>query len=160
MSQLHALAKPFHGKYVQKDGCLVWTGATTAAGYGVLTTSGKRGYAHRASYEAHVAPIPAGQYVCHTCDNPPCINPDHLFAGTHADNVRDAATKGRIRPPVHRGEAQHKSKLTTREVREIRHRYSGGGVTMRALAAEYGVTRAMVGYIIRRKSWAHVEDEP
>ena len=76
-------------------GCWEWQGATVAAGYGCVRVHGKLYLNHRVSYEYHHGPIPEGLIVRHTCDNPPCFNPDHLLVGTHADNARDKVERGR-----------------------------------------------------------------
>jgi HNH endonuclease len=92
--------------------------------------------------------VPDGLLVCHTCDNPPCVLPDHLFIGTDADNNADRLSKGRY---------DSIAKLTEADVREIRSRYAAGGVTQRALAEEFGVIHQTIHSIIRRKNWKHIE---
>ena len=80
------------------DDCWLWLGGTASKGYGHFSMGGRGGKqvnAHRAAYEFHYGPIPEGMLVCHSCDNPPCVNWNHLFLGTHQDNVRDMWAKGR-----------------------------------------------------------------
>lgn len=98
------LATRFWSKVLKTDGCWLWMGARHPQGYGNIglpkDENGRYpiGKAHRVSWELHNGPIPAGLLVMHRCDNPPCVNPDHLFVGTVGDNVRDSASKGRLRP--------------------------------------------------------------
>lgn len=77
------------------ESCWEWTGYRGARGYGWTTINGVRMGAHRASYEFHVGPIPKGMWVLHSCDNPPCVNPAHLRAGTHRDNMDDVRDRAR-----------------------------------------------------------------
>ncbi len=99
--------------------------------------------------------------VRHKCDNPLCCNPDHLELGTHADNMRDKAERGRAwtggQPPQQpRGAGNSNAALTDDDVREIRRRHAEGGVTYRDLATEFRVTPQNIGAIVRRKTWTHV----
>ena len=82
-----------------QNGCWNWTQSTNHSGYGVGIFNMKKDLAHRLSWRAHRGDIPAGMFVCHHCDNPGCVNPDHLFLGTPADNVRDMLAKGRQSKP-------------------------------------------------------------
>lgn len=81
----------------KSSGCWVWIGHRAKSGYGRIQNKGKKVRSHRLSYETYVGKIPDGMNVLHRCDNPPCINPDHLFLGTHKDNMKDAQNKGRFR---------------------------------------------------------------
>lgn len=99
----------------------MWTGACRTKGYGAIRSGGRKSpvvATHRVAYELAFGPIPAGMSVLHRCDNPPCCDPDHLFLGTHADNMRDMATKGRGRAPS--GMANPRCRLTDRDVEAIR----------------------------------------
>ncbi len=90
----------FHNSYevITETGCWLWTGWCGSQGYGGLMVKNEAVRAHRLSWELHYGPIPKGLYVCHKCDVKSCVNPDHLFLGTHKDNIQDAIKKGRIKP--------------------------------------------------------------
>lgn len=98
--------------------CWVWTGHRTSNGYGRITVLGKVRLSHRVSWAVHHGPVSDGMRVLHRCDNPPCINPAHLFLGTSADNNADMRAKGR--DAVLAGERNGRAKLTAQQVREIR----------------------------------------
>lgn len=96
------VADRFWEKVQKTDSCWLWTGGSVPRGYGrFLWPDGRKGYAHRFSYELANGPVPDGLWVLHCCDNPPCVRPDHLWLGTHADNMHDMAAKGRKWHPTH-----------------------------------------------------------
>lgn len=128
-------------------GCWLWTGARFVVGYGKFKVGGRYVYAHRFSYEAHVGPL-GSLHVLHKCDNPTCVNPDHLFLGTQADNNRDRAKKRRDA----RGGDVGGAKLTEGDIRFIRESTVSGG----KLATKFGVSRSNISAIRRRESWAHI----
>ena len=115
--------------------------------------------AHRVAWELAYGQVPNGLFVCHRCDNPPCVRPEHLFLGTARDNTQDAIAKGRfvfnLRPETTRGEANGRAKITEDQVREIRKRRESG-VGTGSLAKEYGLSRSFVQKIVRRERWSHV----
>jgi hypothetical protein len=133
------------------NGCRVWTGPRDPDGYGWVTWCGTQKKAHRHAYELAHGPIPPGHFACHRCDNPPCVNPDHLFAGTVLDNAADAIAKGRYA----RGESAGKSKLTAEQVSQIRQRYVAGE-SQSALGRSFSISQSTVGNIVRRDTWKHV----
>lgn len=134
------------------SGCWLWLGAVNKSGYGYLWTwRGHRSYAHRASYEAFLGEIPEGAHICHKCDNPACINPDHLFLGNPRANAEDRVRKGR-QP---RGTGIGTSVLSDPQVLEIRRRWADGE-TQASIAASFGVSSGTVLYIVHRHTWRHI----
>lgn len=132
----------------QDDGCWIWTAAIVkAVGYGRFGMPGnKTDYAHRAAWRLFRGEIPAGAYVCHRCDVRTCVNPAHLFLGTHRDNMRDAADKGRVRIPrasYASDETHQVAKLTNDQVRVIRAASRSRGVAAQ-LARQFGVSLSAV----------------
>lgn len=128
---------PFHE-------CWEWIDAGDKDGYGRMSVNGIRKKAHRISYELFVGPIIKGKLVCHTCDNPACVNPCHLFLGTDADNMLDKVKKRR-----------HSFKLFDQDVLEIRRRHALGEMCIK-LAKEFKVTAGYIGHIVHRRLWKHI----
>ena len=156
----------FWNKVQKSSGCWLWTGTILHDGYGQFD----RRRAHRVAWELTNGPIPKGQLILHRCDNPPCVRPDHLFLGTHAENMADMTSKGRgltgsrswlskhgqrAKP----GEAHHMAKLTTEQVAEIRELYEPNphrrpsAVSQRALAERFGVTQQTISRALRGQRW-------
>lgn len=133
--------------------CIEWTGYRLKGGYGYrqYPPTRRRELTHRIAYMEAFGPIPPGMCVCHRCDNPPCINPEHLFLGTLAENCHDRHRKGR----TPQGEAAGPAKLTAVLVREIRGLCAQGWQQC-DVAAAYGVTDASVFNIRHGKTWAGV----
>lgn len=131
--------------------CWEWTAAKHKFGHGVFNLQGLMQKAHRIS--AHIAGMEIkGLFVCHHCDNPSCVNPNHLFAGSNVDNTTDRHLKGRSA----KGQRIGKSKLDTQTVQAIRRLYASGKWTQIQLADQFGIEQSGISNIINRKAWAHV----
>ncbi len=139
------------------DECWEWQAGRTPAGYGRFSYNKKQWYAHRISWTLTYGAIPDGKHVLHRCDNTGCCNPSHLFIGTHLDNIHDRDEKGRGKIGIKGVSYGGGWKLTKDEVREIRRRYSIGGVTHKELAREFGVNPGSISRICLRKSYAWIE---
>lgn len=143
-------------------GCWEWQRGRNKNGYGRFMGS----YAHRIAYRLAHGLIAPGMKVCHTCDNPPCVNPAHLFLGTDKDNMADCRRKGRFRKPPTgvtvsparraRGERVGGSRLTANVVAEIRRAHPAWGGTQAELAAQFGVSQTTIWNIIHRHTWCHI----
>jgi len=142
----------FVSKVEKTDTCWNWVGAKKPSGYGNFYMNRKYIGAHCASYLLFRGDIPAGMYVCHRCDNPSCVNPDHLFLGTPTDNQKDMADKGRAVGIRQGGESHPIAKLTEKAVVDIRARRANGA-PLSVLAAEYGVCEATISYAASGKTW-------
>ena len=136
-----------------KSPCCEWIGAKDEDGYGKFFVSELCTSAHRFSYFIHSWEWPAEGLVCHTCDNPPCISPYHLFLGTPKINTQDAVNKNRHAF----GERNYWSKLTDENVRTIRSEFAPRVVTIRMLAQKYGVSMMCIQSVILRRTWRHVQ---
>jgi hypothetical protein len=139
-------------RYVEKtDSCWLWIGGLHSGGYGIFSNS-NGGYAHRFSWELHNGrKLSSTEFVCHRCDNPRCVNPSHLFAGTPADNSADCRAKGR----QCRGEAKASAKLTAADVLNLRSDAANGERVV-DLARRYGVSPHHAAAIVLRRFWRHI----
>jgi hypothetical protein len=139
------------------SGCIEWQGSKFVRGYGRSFMNGRQCTASRVSYSMFVGPIPEGLHILHSCDNPPCVNPTHLRAGTSKENMQERERKGRRKAP--KGEGHSMAKLTEDDVRAIRgnHDPKSPERNSRALAKQYGVDYSMIRLIINNKNWKHVK---
>ena len=138
---------------IERNGCWEWPSPKLRQ-YGAVYHEGKVVKATRYVWLLTTGQVPpASQYVCHTCDNPPCVNPDHLFLGTHLQNQQDKLNKGRQM----RGSAHHLTKLSEVDVQLIRY-LSQCGVSGKRLSALYSTSAPSISEILTRKTWRHVPD--
>lgn len=168
-------AERFWAKVKRTDACWLWVRGRNAHGYGIASNGKKSGLilAHRLSYELTYGPIPTGLHVCHHCDNPPCVRPDHLFLGTDADNVADMMRKGRYGPPrsqpkgaeswsrnhldrLARGQGHGCARLTDEQVMELRRLRIQDGLTLTQLTEMFAISKSQAFRIVRRQSWTHL----
>lgn len=144
-------------KFAGPDECWLWTAYKDGWGYGTVKARGKKRKAHREAYEAeHGVGSAEGVMVRHRCDTPACVNPDHLEVGTHAENMRDMAERGRRAATA--GEGNGNAKLTEAAVRTIRAIHVPGhrDLGQAALARRFGVAQMTISNIVRGERWAHV----
>lgn len=142
----------------EPDACWPWKGPIRGRSpYGAFKADRTAHGAHRVSWEIANGPIPAGLQVLHRCDNPPCVNPAHLFVGTRADNMRDAAAKGRLPLAMieQSGEKNVNARLTADVVRAIRADRAAG-MKLVPLASKYGVGYSTVRDVVHGRTWSHV----
>lgn len=142
-----------------KDDCWPWKGSLSREnGYGKFGLDGKRHRAHVMSLVLAVGldADPSKNQACHTCDNPPCVNPSHLYWGTRSDNMRDMVNRGRGKVPGIKGESHYKSGLSEDDVRKMRNLFKAGGCTQFELADMFGITQSAVSLIVNNKNWKHV----
>lgn len=155
-SRQKKLVKRFWKYVVMSDGCWGWSGTLDEKGYARVRTWVDDRWiprlAHRVSWELHRGPIPDGMSVLHTCDNPPCVKPEHLFLGTQLDNVRDCIAKGRR--PV--GEQSATAKVTEAQVIEMRQRFAAGEHNFNMFGREYGISAIEARAIILKERWKHL----
>lgn len=147
----NSVNKPFTKDYILEniyieDTCWVWKRFLDDKGYGVASISGRGKHisSHRMSYILWNGTVEDGTYICHKCDNPPCCNPEHLYAGTHQDNTRDMMSRFRFH-----------SKLTKHEVEEIRMKHSSKKYTQRELGDMYSVSESQINKILKKTRWKY-----
>lgn len=166
------------------DDCWDWTGHRSPSGYGRITIDYKGYRTNRLAWMVTNGPIPDGLFACHKCDNPACCNPKHLFLGTHDDNMRDMAEKGRsalgdrngsrLYPErlargdknfyrmfpecALQGEKSPLAVLDDQTVRLIRFVYGNGGYTLTGLGKIFGVSFSTIHLIIKNKRWGHLQN--
>jgi len=146
----------FWSKTIKREieDCWIWSASCFNSGYGAFHLRGKIVKAHRFAYILSHGEIPNELEICHKCDNPSCVNPAHLFSGTHKENMLDMHIKGRFVNTLVPGNKS--AKLTIVQVKEIRFLYSTGAWTQKALAQKFSVYQTTVSKIIRWESWRDI----
>ncbi len=144
----------FVRKLRREGECVVWHGPRQKWGYGRVVFERKQWGAHRLAYTLHYGAIPEGMHVLHYCDNPSCVNPNHLWLGTNMQNRQDSVAKGRHAY----GSRITQSKLSPEQVAEIRERYKNGE-RQPFLASCYGVAQSTISKIVRQYRWSSVPSE-
>ena len=174
--QGHSRRRPLADRFWEKvqkahpGECWPWLGGTNPAGYGLISINLKSRLASRVSWELHYSPIPNGLCALHNCDNPPYVNPEHLYLGTRKDNSGDCWARGRGRLPdnygdrnpmrlhpelVKRGNGHPQAKLTEKQVVEIRE--LARTVSHRQLGFQFGVSSVNIDRIVSGKIWKHLQ---
>jgi len=166
----------FWRKVEKKESCWIWPSKNRYGAVRFSVGKERSWLVHRFSWLIHRGEIPAGMCVCHTCDVSRCVNPDHLYLGTHAENMRDMKNRKRYKvpskedckkgyglglklhpAPIRRGERQYNAKLTDAQAREIKELVGPKGMTHRAVAKMFGITHKTVWEIYHGLRWAHVD---
>lgn len=141
---------------IPESTCWHWCGAKNSDGYGSFQVEGKTQGAHRVSYQLYIGEIPCGLCVCHSCDTRGCVNPAHMFLGSHRDNMRDMTAKNRKCYKFVTGSNNHLSNLTEADIATIRNKHKSGAYYYKDLAEEFGVSLSSIAKIVTRKTWRHL----
>jgi len=144
----------FWSKVERGPGCWLWVAKSKDwDGYGLFKVRGRSLRAHRVAWQLATGAAPGAALVCHRCDTPACVRPEHLFIGSPADNFRDCLAKGRYSP---KGTGNAAAKLDDAKVQEIRQAYGTGEWSQEGLARRFGVTQTAISAVVRRTKWRHV----
>ena len=154
MREIKNVSERFWPKVQKTPTCWLWTGSKDTQGRGQFWVREKQHSvrAHRVAYELCIGKIPADLFCCHTCDNPSCVKPAHLFLGTQKDNMADCSKKDR----TPHGTEHHKAKLSPESVRQIRVLYRTGNFSQRGLALEFGVCQRTICQVLVKRTWRRV----
>lgn len=133
----------------ENDACWEWKGRRNSSGYGIFDHNNRPNIASRFCFEMQNGPLPSDIFVCHRCDNPACVNPRHLWPGTHRENMKDAVSKGRTRNAPRYGSASNKAKLSEDAVHHIRASMD----PVKELASAYHVSTTAIRKVLNRENW-------
>lgn len=158
--KLERLKKSFEKHVVRKEGCWGWRGPIAKGGYPVMSCRKEMGSdrGHKASWIIYKGMIPPKMHVCHSCDNPICTNPEHLWIGTHKQNNDDKIAKGRakfVKPPTLKGEKNPSAKLSEDQVKEIRLLILQGHSSY-GIGKDFGVSKTTILRIKNSENWKHI----
>ena len=134
------------------SGCWNWKMAKNSRGYAEISHNAKKERANRISYQAFKGEVPSHLFICHTCDNPACVNPDHLYIGTHQNNVDDKLKRNK-QP---RGEEIKLAKLTEKDILKIRELWEKRYMSQQKIADQFGVIQTTISRIVLRQTWKHI----
>lgn len=158
---VNSIKNRFYAKILipNENGCMIWNGSKDPRGYGGFVGLHKKmTSAHRYSYQLHIGIIPKGMFVCHKCDNPSCVNPEHLFLGTNSDNHQDMLKKGREKD--NSGTKNGMSKLDESKVIEIKKLLSEGNLTHKEIGNRFNISRQVVSSLKKKgMAWKIVENK-
>lgn len=157
LHKLKYIKERFEAKFIPEpnSGCWLWEATTNPDGYGRFRYKGTLTGAHRVSLMLYKEQENKNLCVLHRCDTPCCVNPEHLYFGTHSENMKDRQSKGRGKFPGHKGDTHYRSQLTSEDVQVIKKEISKG-VSDSVLGMLYGISAGAIGNIRRGKNWKHI----